>query len=217
MVVSASVPVELPIFTRLPPPAPRAVVSTVNNVSAAVAFWITKAVAELVASEKVAEPLAVKALLLATVVAPLSELVPEPVEKLPEPFWVKFLLAVMEVSPFRVTLPVPVAKVPDEALWSKLEAPPTKLRFWPEPIDIPPLAVKPWVTVRAPPLVVVIPEWPMVIAEALVLPRVTVPVVPVLVPTSIETLPEAKAPEVTLPVTILILLVATPAILVVVR
>jgi hypothetical protein len=57
--------------------------------------------------------------------------------------------------------------------------------------------------------------FPMVTVLALAVPMDTVPVVPVEVPTSIETLPEAKAPEVTLPEAMVMLEVAAPALLVV--
>src|SRR3954447_19343520 len=43
MVVLPSEPVEVPIFTKFPPPAPRAVVSTASIVSAALALWTWKA------------------------------------------------------------------------------------------------------------------------------------------------------------------------------
>ncbi len=56
IVVAVSVPVELPILTKLPPLALRAVVSMVNRVSAALAFWTWKAVAELVLFKAVIEP-----------------------------------------------------------------------------------------------------------------------------------------------------------------
>src|SRR3954463_7381047 len=88
---------------------------------------------------------------------------------------------------------------------------------WLAPRDMPPLAVMPWVTVRLPALVVVTPALPMLMAEALAVPRLSVPVVPVDVPTSMDTLPEAKAPEVTLPEVMVMLEVAAPDTLVVVR
>jgi hypothetical protein len=70
---------------------------------------------------------------------------------------------------------------------------------------MPPLAVIPWVTVREPVLVVVTPVLPIVMAEALAAPRLMVPLVPVLVPTSILTFPEAPPPAVTLPEAIVML------------
>src|SRR6185312_6844436 len=162
------------------------VVLTVNSVSAEVALWIWKAAEPLVAAANVAVPLAINALLLATVVAPLS-----------------------------ATPPVPVAKLPVELDWSKLPFPAAKVKLLlaascvEEPNEIP----------EAPELMVVIPVWellPMVIAEAFPVPIDTVPVVPVEVPTSMATLPEAKAPEVTLPEVNEMLLVAAPLLLVVV-
>jgi hypothetical protein len=82
--------------------------------------------------------------------------------------------------------------------------------FWALAIDRPPLAVNSWLTVSAPLLVVVTPALPIVMALALPVPRDMVPVLPVLLPTSIDTLPEAKAPEVTLPEAIVMVLVALP-------
>ena len=68
------------------------------------------------------------------------------------------------------------------------------------------LAVKAWVTVRAPALVVVRPLLPRVSADALVAPSVIVPVVPVAVPVSSVMLPELLVVPNALPVCILILL-----------
>ena len=74
------------------------------------------------------------------------------------------------------------------------------------------LAVKAWVTVRAPAFVVVSPLLPNVNADALVEPKDIVPSLPVPLPASILMLPEAVVP---LPVLIVILpeLLVTPSAL----
>src|SRR5665213_1758250 len=82
---------------------------------------------------------------------------------------------------------------------------------------IPPFAVNVWLIVSAPWLVVVIPLLPIVMALALPVPIWTRPVVPVELPTSMATLPEAKAPDVTLPDVMLMAEVAAPDTLVVSR
>jgi len=50
--------------------------------------------------------------LAATVVGPLSETAPVPVEKVPLPAWVKVLPEAIETLPFRVLVPEDVPKVP---------------------------------------------------------------------------------------------------------
>lgn len=115
------------------------------------------------------------------------------------PLTVKVLVPVTVVFPFSELLPLLVWKVP-VALWASKEPEPAlKDMPWLAPTVMPPLAVKLWLTVRAPLTVVVLPDKPIDTALALAVPILTVPVVPVLVPTSIETLPEAPAPAVTLP------------------
>jgi hypothetical protein len=68
----------------------------------------------------------------ATLVSPFRVLVPVPVLKLPAPLWVKFLPEAIVVSPLRDTAPVPVLKLPLLADWSKLLAPPAKVKLDPE-------------------------------------------------------------------------------------
>src|SRR5665213_2923771 len=117
-----------------------------------------------------------------------------------------------------VATSVPFLKVPVVAAdWSKEPEPAAKEMLWLAPILAPPLTVSVWLTVSAPWLVVVIPLLPIVMALALPVPIWTRPVVPVELPTSMATLPEAKAPDVTLPDVMLMAEVAAPDTLVVSR
>jgi hypothetical protein len=168
-----------------------------------------------------------EALLLVTVRVEVAAALTSSVSELAERWMVELpkiilplpALSVSELPPVvlpTVTLwalaPVPIFKAVPEAESTVPEAPP-KVRV----VLLKTLLLIVLATDNVPPIAVLTPEWPILTPLALAAPNDTVPVVPVLVPTSMATLPEAKPPKVTLPEVMDILEVAALALLVVVR
>ena len=149
----------------------------------------------------------------------VSELAERWIVELPKMILPLPALSVSELAPVvlpTVTLwalaPVPIFKAVPEAESTVPEAPP-KVRV----VLLKTLLLIVLATDNVPPMAVLMPECPILTPLALAAPNDTVPVVPVLVPTSMATLPEAKPPKVTLPEVMDILEVAALALLVVVR